>query len=445
MNENQNRDELMSELAVEREKSSIIMVVGVGGAGGNAVNHMWNLGIDGVDFMACNTDEQALGKSLVELKVALGDGLGAGNDPGKGREAAISSLDEVRRQFEASGTKMLFITAGMGGGTGTGASPVIAKMAHEMGILTVAIVTTPDPVEGRIRYEQAFRGVEELRRYVDSLLVISNEQIARIYGDLSLKQAFNKANDILASAAKGIAEIITVKSDLVNVDFADVKRVMTDSGCAHLGVATAEGDNRAEEAIAAALNSPLLGYQSIAGAKNILVNIAVSNTDDLKQSEVTKILRELQAHAAVQDADGYHDANIIWGTSEKKQLGRALELVVVVTGFDEAPEGASVKTLPVPPKAVDEPPVLAPVGPASRIQPLQQPDDPVVLGKKKNTYENIEQVLQSPAYQRRHAEFVTVLTGSERRKEVLKEEQPADSAKEPQNPASLFDDVTPKA
>lgn len=436
----------MSELAVEREKPSIIMVVGVGGAGGNAVNHMWNLGIDGVDFMACNTDEQALGKSLVELKVALGDGLGAGNDPGKGREAAISSLDEVRRQFEASGTKMLFITAGMGGGTGTGASPVIAKMAHEMGILTVAIVTTPDPVEGRIRYEQAFRGVEELRQYVDSLLVISNEQIARIYGDLSLKQAFNKANDILASAAKGIAEIITVKSDLVNVDFADVKRVMTDSGCAHLGVATAEGDNRAEEAIAAALNSPLLGYQSIAGAKNILVNIAVSNTDDLKQSEVTQILRELQAHAAVQDADGYHDANIIWGTSEKKQLGRALELVVVVTGFDEAPEGSGVRSIPpVPPKAVKEVPVLDPIGPASRLQPLQQPDDPVVLGKKKNAYENIEQVLQSPAYQRRHAEFVTILPGGERRKEVLREEQPSDAAKESGNPALLFDDTTPKS
>ena len=270
MNEIRNNDELMEELAVERERSSIIMVVGVGGAGGNAVNHMWNLGIDGVDFMACNTDEQALGKSLVEYKVSLGDGLGAGNDPGKGREAAISSLDEVRRIFESNGTKMLFITAGMGGGTGTGASPVIAKMAHEMGILTVAIVTTPDPVEGQIRYAQAFKGVEELRKYVDSLLIISNEQIARIYGDLSLKKAFNKANDILASAAKGIAEIITVKSDLVNVDFADVKRVMTDSGCAHLGVATAEGENRAEQAIEAALNSPLLGYQSISGAKNIL-------------------------------------------------------------------------------------------------------------------------------------------------------------------------------
>ena len=181
---------------------------------------------------------------------------------------------------------MLFITAGMGGGTGTGASPVIAKMAHEMGILTVAIVTTPDPVEGQIRYAQAFKGVEELRKYVDSLLIISNEQIARIYGDLSLKKAFNKANDILASAAKGIAEIITVKSDLVNVDFADVKRVMTDSGCAHLGVATAEGENRAEQAIEAALNSPLLGYQSISGAKNILVNIAVSNSDELDRKSV---------------------------------------------------------------------------------------------------------------------------------------------------------------
>lgn len=438
MNEIRNNDELMDELAVERERSSIIMVVGVGGAGGNAVNHMWNLGIDGVDFMACNTDEQALGRSLVEYKVSLGDGLGAGNDPGKGREAAISSLDEVRRIFEANGTKMLFITAGMGGGTGTGASPVIAKMAHEMGILTVAIVTTPDPVEGQIRYAQAFKGVEELRKYVDSLLIISNEQIARIYGDLSLKKAFNKANDILASAAKGIAEIITVKSDLVNVDFADVKRVMTDSGCAHLGVATAEGENRAEEAIEAALNSPLLGYQSISGAKNILVNIAVSNSDELKQSEVTRILKELQAHAAVQDASGYHDANIIWGTSEKKQLGNALELVVVVTGFDDIADTGAER------KAPDLQPVAKQISVGPKPLPVPTlPDDPVVLGARKNAYENIEQLLQEPAYQRRHAEWVSVMPAGERRKEVL--EQSVDTERRDDSPASLFDEANPNS
>lgn len=436
MYEDQNSDGLMNELAVEREKSSsIIMVVGVGGAGGNAVNHMWNLGIEDVEFMACNTDKQALGRSLVEYKIQLGDGRGAGNDPAKGRAAATSSLDDVRRLFEANGTQMLFVTAGMGGGTGTGASPVIAKMAHEMGILTIAIVTTPDPVEGRIRYTQAFEGVEELRKHVDSLLILSNEQIARIYGDLSLKKAFNKANDILALAAKGIAEIITVSSDLVNVDFADVKRVMTDSGCAHLGVAVADGENRAEEAVEAALNSPLLGYQSIAGAKNILVNIAVSNIDELKQSEVTRILKELQAHAVVQDAAGYRDANIIWGTSEKKQLGSALELVVVATGFDAAESAAEQK-----PHSELQPVAKPVVGP--KPLPVAGPDDPVVLlDKRKSAYENIEQVLNEPAYRRRHAELGHPSAGSagERRKEVL--EQPADTERKEEKTASLFDGV----
>lgn len=431
----------MTELAVEREKHSIIMVVGVGGAGGNAVNHMWNLGIEGVDFMVCNTDSQALSKSPVELKILLGnDGLGAGNDPERGREAAIFSEEDIRRQFESNGTRMLFITAGMGGGTGTGASPVIAKIAHEMGILTVAIVTTPDPVEGSKRYQQAFKGVDALRQHVDSLLVINNEHIAEIFGELSLKQAFGKADDILASAAKGIAEIITVESDLVNVDFADVKRVMTDSGRAHMGVATAEGPNRAEEATRAALSSPLLGHHSIAGAKNILVNISVSDSDELKQSEQRKVLEILQTEAASQDAEGYHDANIIWGTSEKRQLGKALELVVVVTGFDEAPVQPKAGFRPSisrPEQRPESP--LKPIGekkPLQTMPPLQKSDDPVVLGKKENRYEDIEQLLQSPAYKRRHAEFVAE-AGSGMRKEILKEE--SEVVKEAGQSASLFD------
>ena len=233
-------DELMSEIKVPRTDGSIIMVVGVGGAGGNAVNHMWNLGIRGVTFMVCNTDQQALDKSPVEKKIRLGsEGLGAGNDPENGRRAAVETLPEIRQALEEAGTKMLFITAGMGGGTGTGASPVIAKLAKEMGLLTVAIVTSPLAVEGKIRYEQAFRGIDELRGTTDSLLIINNENILEIYGRLSLKQAFGKADDILASAAKGIAEIITVESDLVNVDFADVSKVMRDSGRAHMAVATA--------------------------------------------------------------------------------------------------------------------------------------------------------------------------------------------------------------
>ena len=230
---------------------------------------------------------------------------------------------------------MIFITAGMGGGTGTGASPVIAKLAKEMGLLTVAIVTSPLAVEGKIRYEQAYRGIEELRQNVDSLLIINNENILEIYGRLSLKQAFGKADDILASAAKGIAEIITVESDLVNVDFADVSKVMHDSGRAHMAVATAEGDNRAEAVAEASLRSPLLDHNLISGAKNILLNISVSDADSLMYEEVVRILEYIQTHASVQDDRGVvHNANIIWGTSEKPQLGNAIELVVVATGFE---------------------------------------------------------------------------------------------------------------
>ena len=222
----------MTQLAAARTNPSIIMVVGVGGAGGNAVNHMWNLGIKGVDFMVCNTDQQALDKSPVELKVRLGsEGLGAGNDPENGRKAAIESLDVVRQRFEASGTKMVFITAGMGGGTGTGASPVIAKLAKEMGMLTVGIVTSPLAVEGKIRYEQAFRGIEELRQNVDSLLIINNENILEIYGRLALKQAFGKADDTLSNAARSISELITCDG-YMNLDFKDVKKTLEHGGAA---------------------------------------------------------------------------------------------------------------------------------------------------------------------------------------------------------------------
>jgi len=437
-----NNDMLQNEVVAEREEPIIITVAGVGGAGGNAVTHMWNLGIEGVNFMVCNTDSQALGKSPVEIKVLLGeDGLGAGNDPEQGRKAAIYSEQEIRNRLKGSNTQMLFITAGMGGGTGTGASPVIAKIAQEMGILTVAIVTTPDPVEGSKRYRQAFKGVDALRQHVDSLLVINNEHIAEIFGELSLKQAFGKADDILASAAKGIAEIITVESDLVNVDFADVKRVMKDSGRAHMGVASAEGQNRAEEATRAALSSPLLGHHSIAGAKDILVNISVANSDDLKQSEQRKILEILQTEAAWVNGEGIQeDANIIWGTSEKRQLGKALELVVVVTGFNDAevqPQPKFHRPAAVRPAAQPESP-LKPIGEKKPVPPITQPqpDDPVVLGKKENRYEGIEQIYDVPAYLRREAPIVAVAAG-ERHKEVLKEE--SESPKEPEKSASLFD------
>ena len=434
-------DELMSEIKAPKTDGSIIMVVGVGGAGGNAVNHMWNLGIRGVAFMVCNTDQQALDKSPVELKIRPGaEGLGAGNDPENGRRAAVESLPEIRQHLEEAGTRMLFITAGMGGGTGTGASPVIAKLAKEMGLLTVAIVTSPLAVEGKIRYEQAFRGIEELRQNVDSLLIINNENILEIYGRLSLKQAFGKADDILCSAAKGIAEIITVESDLVNVDFADVSKVMRDSGRAHMAVATAEGDNRAETAAEASLRSPLLDHNLISGAKNILLNISVSNADSLMYEEVVRILEYIQAHASVQDDNGViHNANIIWGTSEKPQLGNAIELVVVATGFSGDASVDVMKQI-IPPARITEPvkepvaPVLEPIKP---VAPPQRPPEQVMLGAKSTRYNNIELLLAKPAYQSRNSKFIVQMPGG--RKEVLREESENSQQAADSQGGSLFD------
>ena len=434
-------DELMSEIKAPKTDGSIIMVVGVGGAGGNAVNHMWNLGIRGVTFMVCNTDQQALDKSPVEQKIRLGaEGLGAGNDPENGRRAAVESLPEIRQHLEEAGTRMLFITAGMGGGTGTGASPVIAKLAKEMGLLTVAIVTSPLAVEGKIRYEQAFRGIEELRQNVDSLLIINNENILEIYGRLSLKQAFGKADDILCSAAKGIAEIITVESDLVNVDFADVSKVMRDSGRAHMAVATAEGDNRAETAAEASLRSPLLDHNLISGAKNILLNISVSNADSLMYEEVVRILEYIQAHASVQDDNGViHNANIIWGTSEKPQLGNAIELVVVATGFSGDASVDVMKQI-IPPARITEPvkepvaPVLEPIKP---VAPPQRPPEQVMLGAKTTRYNNLELLLAKPAYQSRNSKFIVQMPGG--RKEVLREESENSQQAADSQGGSLFD------
>ena len=434
-------DELMSEIKAPKTDGSIIMVVGVGGAGGNAVNHMWNLGIRGVTFMVCNTDQQALDKSPVEQKIRLGaEGLGAGDDPENGRRAAVESLPEIRQHLEEAGTRMLFITAGMGGGTGTGASPVIAKLAKEMGLLTVAIVTSPLAVEGKIRYEQAFRGIEELRQNVDSLLIINNENILEIYGRLSLKQAFGKADDILCSAAKGIAEIITVESDLVNVDFADVSKVMRDSGRAHMAVATAEGDNRAETAAEASLRSPLLDHNLISGAKNILLNISVSNADSLMYEEVVRILEYIQAHASVQDDNGViHNANIIWGTSEKPQLGNAIELVVVATGFSGDASVDVMKQI-IPPARITEPvkepvaPVLEPIKP---VAPPQRPPEQVMLGAKSTRYNNIELLLAKPAYQSRNSKFIVQMPGG--RKEVLREESENSQQAADSQGGSLFD------
>ena len=322
------------------DANSIIMVIGVGGAGGNAVNHMQTMGITGVNFVVCNTDQAALANCKVENKIQMGPGLGAGNNADRGRELAIESEDQLRSLLETSGVKMLFIAAGMGGGTGTGASPVIARIAHELGILTVAVVTMPFRMEGPSRYQRAVKGVEELHQWVDSLLIIDNERLRKLYGKLPLGDAFGKADDVLGMATKGIAELITVEFALVRVDFADVETVMRGSGRAHMSVVNASGDNRALQVAEGALSSSLLDDNHISGAREILLSFAVSDINNLTHDDVTDAMEYIQKHASYTDEDGnIHSANIIWGASEKKSLADdELELVVVATRFEDGQE-----------------------------------------------------------------------------------------------------------
>ncbi len=319
-------EELMNfDLPVNR--SSIIKVIGVGGGGSNAVNHMYRNGIKDVDFVVCNTDAQALANSPVQVKIQLGssltEGRGAGNKPAVGREAAIENLDDVINVL-ARNTKMVFITAGMGGGTGTGAAPVIAKAAKELGILTVAIVTIPFRNEGQRRINQALEGIAEIEKFVDSLLVINNEKIREMYGDLKVSEAFSKADNVLAIAAKGIAEIITVHG-YINVDFADVETVMTDSGVAIMGSAKATGADRAIKAVTEALKSPLLNDNNIVGARNILLNIT-SGKDEITMDEIGQITDYVQSCAG-------DDADLIWGNGIDEKLGDELCVTVIATGF----------------------------------------------------------------------------------------------------------------
>ena len=304
-----------------------IKVIGVGGGGGNAVNHMMEEGIQGVDFILCNTDYQALTKSNVKTKLHLGQrDLGAGNDPAKGREAAEMSKDDIDKLLDEN-TKMLFVTAGMGGGTGTGATPVIAKIAKDKGILTVGIVTLPMEREGRRRKMQALSGIDELKKCVDTLILISTDKLRDQYGDLKLSEAFRKADDVLSTAAKGIAEIITVPG-YVNVDFEDVTTVMKDSGKAIMGAGVAEGEGRAEKAIRSAIHSPLLNDSNIEGAKNILLYIT-SGTDEVSLDEVDEILEIAQAACG-----SNNNSDIIWGNGTDESLGEAISVTLIATGFN---------------------------------------------------------------------------------------------------------------
>lgn len=314
----------------EENADSIIKVLGVGGGGSNAVDQMYREGIRDVDFVVCNTDLQALKNSPVPIKVQLGktltEGLGAGNKPERGKEAAIESLKDIENVLD-SNTKMVFITAGMGGGTGTGAAPVIAKAAKERDILTVGIVTIPFKFEGNNRVNSAVNGINELRPLVDSLLIINNERLKKIYGNESIPVALKRADNVLLTAAKGIAEIITVHG-YINVDFEDVKTVMKDSGVALMGSAKTSGEDRAVKAIKDALTSPLLNDNDIKGAKKILLNIT-SRDDETKMNEVHNITKYIEE--AVGDT-----SNIIWGAGKDEQLEDEINVTIIATGFEVA-------------------------------------------------------------------------------------------------------------
>lgn len=307
--------------------SSIIKVIGVGGGGCNAVNHMFGEGITGVDYIICNTDSQALEQSPVPVKIQLGvtltEGRGAGNKPEMGEEAARENYEDLKKVLEDN-TKMLFITAGMGGGTGTGAAPVIAKLARELEILTIAVVTIPSPAEGKKRFGQAMKGIEKLGEFVDSMLVVSNQRLQNIFGDLPARQAFKMADNIVTTAVKGVAEIITVHGN-VNIDYTDVHTVMHNSKVFIMGTGYATGEGRAMEAVNQALESPLLDSNDIFGTKNILLNI-ISGKDEIRIGEIGEIIETLQEKAG-------QEADIIWGNGYDESLGDKVSVTILATGF----------------------------------------------------------------------------------------------------------------
>jgi len=315
---------------MERATGSIIQVIGVGGGGGNAVNHMYAQGIKDVDFIICNTDAQALYDSPIEVKIQLGasltEGRGAGNKPEVGKQAAVENIEDVKNAID-SNTKMVFITAGMGGGTGTGAAPIIAEACKEMNILTVGIVTIPFRNEGRKRIRQAIEGIHEMEGHVDSLLIINNERIREMYGDFKISEAFAMADNVLTTAAKGIAEIITVPG-YINVDFADVETVMRKSGVSLMGSACADGEDRALHAVEEAMDSPLLNNNDIRGAKNILLNIT-SGEDEVTMDEIGQIIEYVQNKAG-------NGADLIWGNGTDEKLDKKISVTLIVTGYSDS-------------------------------------------------------------------------------------------------------------
>lgn len=316
-------DEILN-FELPKNQSSIIKVIGVGGGGCNAVKHMYEQGIKGVDFIVCNTDAQSLQTNPVPIQIQIGKGLGAGSIPSVGRDSAMENIDKLKKAID-NNTEMIFITAGMGGGTGTGAAPIIAQIAKEMGVLTVGIVTIPFGFEGRKRRQYADEGIKELKGNVDALLIICNDKVRELYGNLKMREAFGKADDILATAAKSIAELITCVGG-INVDLEDVKTVMKQSGVAIMGSGSAEGENRAINAVETALSSPLLNDNNITGAKDILLYISFGN-DEITMDEVTEITDYVIEEAGT-------DVNVIWGYGHDESLENNITVTIIATGFE---------------------------------------------------------------------------------------------------------------
>jgi len=358
-----------------KNQSNVIKVIGVGGGGSNAINHMFQQGIKGVDFVICNTDSQALENSPIPNKIQLGvsltEGLGAGANPDVGEQSAIESMEDIKTMLDTN-TKMIFITAGMGGGTGTGAAPIIAKMSKDLDILTVGIVTIPFLFEGKTRNEQAQKGVENLRQHVDSLVVINNNKLREVYGNLGFKAGFSKADEVLATAARGIAEVIT-HHYTQNIDLRDAKTVLSNSGTAIMGSASASGANRGKDAITKALDSPLLNDNKITGAKNVLLLI-VSGSEEITIDEIGEINDHIQNEAG-------HGANIIMGVGEDENVGDAISVTVIATGFDIEQQHEIVNTeakkiihtLEEEQKAVQE---LSPKASFSTLELPKKPEEP---------------------------------------------------------------------
>ncbi|MCG2418469.1 cell division protein FtsZ [Aequorivita sp. F47161] len=361
-----------------KNQSNVIKVIGVGGGGSNAINHMFSQGIKGVDFVICNTDSQALENSPVPIKIQLGvsltEGLGAGANPDVGEQSAVESMEEIRSMLTTN-TKMIFITAGMGGGTGTGAAPIIAKMAKDMDILTVGIVTIPFQFEGKTRNDQAQIGVEKLRKNVDSLVVINNNKLREVYGNLGFKAGFSKADEVLATAARGIAEVIT-HHYTQNIDLRDAKTVLANSGTAIMGSATASGANRAKEAISRALDSPLLNDNKIKGAKNVLLLI-VSGTDEITIDEIGEISDHIQSEAG-------HSANIIMGVGDEENLEGSISITVIATGFniEQQNEIVNTETKKIIHTLEDEQKAVQDLTPKATASPVRLPEKPLTTQPK---------------------------------------------------------------